>query len=127
MEQGRSGWTDEQFDTLLANVLRIGVLLSAAVVLSGGAVYLSRHGFQQPEYSVFRGEPGDLRSVPGIVGDARMGSGRGLIQLGLLLLIATPIARVVFSVVGFARARDWLYVAITIVVLALLIYSLTMG
>lgn len=127
MEQGRSGSTDEQFDTLLANVLRAGVLLSAAVVVCGGAVYLSRHGFQQPEYSVFRGEPGDLRSVGGIVADARMASGRGLIQLGLLLLIATPIARVVFSTVGFARARDWLYVAITIVVLALLTYSLTTG
>ena len=53
--------------------------------------------------------------------------GRGLIQLGLLLLIATPIARVVFSVAGFARQRDWLYVAITLIVLTLLGYSLLAG
>jgi len=49
----------------------------------------------------------------------------GIIQLGLLLLIATPVARVAFSVVAFAAERDWLYVAITLIVLAILIYSLT--
>ena len=59
--------------------------------------------------------------------DARSLSGRGLIQLGLLFLIATPIARVVFSVVGFLRQRDWTYVGITLVVLALLSYSLASG
>jgi uncharacterized membrane protein len=42
-----------------------------------------------------------------------------------LLLIATPVARVLFSVLGFGLERDWLYVAITLLVLALLIYTLT--
>jgi uncharacterized membrane protein len=50
---------------------------------------------------------------------------RGLIQLGLLLLIATPMARVAFSVIGFALEKDWFYVGITLLVLALLIYSLS--
>ena len=62
-----------------------------------------KHGHAVPEYRVFRGEPGDLRSISGIVSDARSLGGRGLIQLGLLLLIATPIARVVFSVVGLPQ------------------------
>ena len=127
MSQGGTTGTDEEFDALLANVLRAGVLVSAAVVLCGGAVYLWRHGGQLPDYGVFRGEPSDLRSVKGILADAWGGSGRGIVQLGLLLLIATPIARVLFSVIGFARSRDWLYVALTLVVLALLTYSLTTG
>jgi uncharacterized membrane protein len=55
---------------------------------------------------------------------ARDLSGRGLVQFGLLFLIATPIARVVFSIVGFMRQRDWLYVGVTAAVLALLAYSL---
>jgi uncharacterized membrane protein len=42
-------------------------------------------------------------------------------------LIATPIARVMFSVYAFARQRDWLYVCFTLVVLALLVYSLAWG
>jgi len=115
---------DEAFDALLALVLRAGVLLSAIVVACGGALYLVRHGVETPVYHTFRGEPGDLRTVRGVLADAARLSGRGIVQFGLLLLIATPIARVVFSVAGFIRQRDWLYVAVTLVVLALLVYSL---
>jgi uncharacterized membrane protein len=42
----------------------------------------------------------------------------------LLLLIATPVARVLFSVLGFGLERDWMYVVITLLVLALLVYTL---
>jgi uncharacterized membrane protein len=120
----RRGWTDEQFDITLAWVLRVGVMAAAAVVLFGGLVFLASHGFGRPDYRVFRGEPTALRSVRGIAGEASRVSGPGLIQFGLLMLIATPIARVVFSVAGFARQRDWLYVGITLTVLALLAVSL---
>ncbi len=113
-------WTDERFDILLAQVLRAGVVLSAVVVAAGGLVFLARHGLERPSYAVFRGEPSALRSIHGILSEAMRVSGRGIIQCGLLLLVATPIARVVFSVVGFARQRDWLYVTITLIVLALL-------
>jgi uncharacterized membrane protein len=54
-------------------------------------------------------------------------SGRGVIQLGLLLLVATPVARVACSVVGFLRERDYVYVALTLIVLVVLIYSLFFG
>ena len=127
MSRFAPAWSDEQFDIVLAHVLRAGVLLSASIVACGGVVFLVRHGFETPSYHVFRGEPVPLRSVHGIVAEGLRLSGRGLIQLGLLLLIATPIARVVFSVAGFVRQRDWLYVAITLVVLALLGYSLLAG
>lgn len=115
---------DAEFDVLLGHVLRAGVVLSAAVVLAGAAIYLARHAGEIPQYHAFRGEPGNLRTILGIVGEAKSTSGRGVIQFGLLLLIATPIARVVFSVVGFIRQRDWMYVAITAIVLTLLLYSL---
>jgi uncharacterized membrane protein len=122
---GKGTWTDEDVDRVLGRVLQIGVVLSAAIVLCGAMIYLAKRVDMTPDYRVFRGEPADLRSVTGILADARAWSGRGLIQLGLLVLIATPIARVVFSVIGFIRQRDWLYVAITIIVLALLTFSLT--
>src|ERR1700676_2182147 len=121
------GSTARQFDTLLGNVLRTGVLISAAVVAWGGVVYLSDDAVSKPDYHVFRGAPADLRSVSGIISEAKAHGGRGLIQLGVLVLIATPIARVVFSVIGFARERDWLYVGVTVVVPMLLIYSVTTG
>jgi uncharacterized membrane protein len=123
----REGWTDEQFDIVLAHVLRIGVTASALVVALGGVVFLARHGLERPSYHVFRGEPGNLTSIRGIAAEAVHLSGRGLVQLGLLLLVATPIARVLFSIVGFFRQRDWLYVVITTAVLTLLAYSLLAG
>jgi len=61
------------------------------------------------------------------IGEARSFSGRGIIQLGLLLLVATPVARVSFSVAALALRRDWTYVAITLIVLAALGHSLLGG
>jgi uncharacterized membrane protein len=120
-------WTDQYVEELIGTLLRVGVTLAAAVVLFGGTVYLVRHGLAAPQYHVFVGEPTDLRRLSGIVKDALAFRGRGLIQLGLLLLIATPIARVAFSVAAFALQGDRLYVVVTLIVLAVLIYSLTGG
>jgi uncharacterized membrane protein len=117
-------WRDRRIEVILANLLRTGVLISAAVVLSGAFVYLSRHAHEPADYRVFRGEPSDYRTIRGVIQSVVNGRGRGLIQLGLLLLIATPIARVAFSVAGFAIERDRLYVAFTLIVLAVLLYSL---
>ncbi len=117
-------WNDARLDAVLGNVLRFGVLAAASVVLTGGLVFLARHGHEPPSYHVFRGEPSDLRSVGGIVGDVFDVRGRGLIQFGLLLLIATPIARVVLSAVVFAAEGDRRYVIFTLIVLTVLIYSL---
>jgi len=117
-------WTDERVDRALGNLLRTGVLLATVIVFCGAVVFLARHGHETPAYGVFRGEPEDLRSVVGIVRAAARASGRGLVQLGLLLLVATPVARVVFSVGAFLAQRDRAFVLITLVVLSLLLYSL---
>ena len=78
---------------------------AAGVVTAGGLLYLIRYGRSPTDYHIFRGEPADLRSPWGIVQDALALRRRGLIQLGVLLLIATPVARVVFSVFAFAFQR----------------------
>ncbi len=127
MSDSGARWTDDQFDLVLAHVLRTGVLLAAIVVAAGGVMFVLAHGSERPQYRVFQGEPARLRSVHAIVVEARHLRADGIVQLGLLLLIATPIARVVFSVIGFIKQRDWLYVGITAGVLALLTYSLLGG
>ncbi|HXX24863.1 MAG TPA: DUF1634 domain-containing protein [Terriglobia bacterium] len=120
-------WTDQYVEEWIGNLLRAGVTLAAVVVLFGGSVYLARHGYAAPQYHVFVGEPTDLRTISGIMKDVLAFRGRGLIQLGLLLLIATPVARVAFSVAAFALQRDRLYVVVTLIVFAILIYSLAGG
>jgi len=116
--------TDKRMDELMGFLLRSGMILAASIVFAGGVVYLARHPFPVINYRVFQGEPQNLRTVSGIFSEAKAFHGRGLIQLGLLVLIATPIARVTFSVFAFFYERDWKYVVFTLIVLGLLLYSL---
>ena len=120
------GWTDKRIEDTVANLLRAGVVLSAVVAFCGAIVYLGRHGRSPADYRTFQGEPRDVRTVNGIVQGAMSMQGRAIIQLGLLLLIATPVVRVAFSVFGFAAERDHLYVVFTVVVLAILLFSLVL-
>jgi uncharacterized membrane protein len=120
-------WTDAQMDVAIAVILRAGVIISALIVLVGGVFYLQRYGLTVPDYRVFLGEPADLRSIPGIIADTLARRPRGIIQFGLLLLIATPIVRVTFAVVAFALQRDRVYVIVTLIVLGVLLYSLLGG
>jgi uncharacterized membrane protein len=121
---GERSWTDRRMDVVIGNLLRAGVLVSALVVLFGGVLYLERNGHSPTDYRVFRGEPSQLRTVGGILHDAVALNGRGIIQLGLLLLIATPVARVAFSIFGFAEEHDRMYVVIASIVLLVLACSL---
>jgi uncharacterized membrane protein len=116
--------SDEQ---VFGNLLRAGVIASALVVLVGGVLYLVRHGGEVADYRVFRGEPAELRHPAGIVQELLEMRSRGVIAAGLLLLVATPIARVAFSVYLFVRHRDLIYVVVTLIVLAVLLFSLFSG
>jgi uncharacterized membrane protein len=118
---------DERLERIIGTLLQAGVMLSGALVVAGGVIYLVRHGAEPPRYGTFAGEPSELRTLSGIVAYAISMHGRGIIQLGLLFLIATPVARVAFSAVAFALERDWLYVAVTSLVLAVLLFSLAGG
>jgi uncharacterized membrane protein len=125
---GRLEHNDKRIDEWLGLLLRAGVILAASVVLAGGVVvFLARNSTLPINYRVFQGEPQGFRTISGIIGEARAFRGRGLVQLGLLILIATPIARVAFSVFAFLFERDWKYTGFTLAVLALLLYSLLGG
>ena len=115
---------ERRLESVLGTLLRAGVLLSASVVAAGAAWLLGRCSGCGAAYHPFRGEPRDLNSVSGIVASLGHPRPETVIQFGLLLLIATPVARVVFSLAAFALEKDWTYVAITAVVLAVLVYSL---
>jgi len=102
-------------------------VLAAVVVLIGGGFLFVRRGGKPPEYRVFRGEPADLRDLSGIIHNMLAGHPRALVQFGLVLLMATPVARVAFSVFAFAVQRDRTYVVVTLIVLGVLIYSMSGG
>lgn len=120
-------WDDQQMDEIISNMLRVGVLTAACLVLLGGVMYLFQHPGPIADYRHFHGEPLILRDPVQIFLGAVHGHAGEMIQLGLLVLILTPIARVFMCVVGFFTQRDRLYVIVSGLVLAVLLYSLVFG
>ncbi|MBF2008722.1 DUF1634 domain-containing protein [Chlorogloeopsis fritschii PCC 9212] len=123
-QQSRIIQNSQPLSILLSYLLKYGVLLASSVVLFGGILYLLQHGAEPVHYQFFYGEPSEFCSPTGVVTAVLSGSRRGIIQLGLLLLVATPILRVVVSLLFFVKQRNWIYVTITTLVLTALIYSL---
>ena len=114
--------TPERFRTVVGAVLIVGVAVSAALIGAGFVAALAI-GWQG---SLVGAAPTaaattDFSNLP-----ARLASlePAAISQLGLLTLLATPVARVATSVVGFALERDRLYTAITLAVLLILLASI---
>ncbi|MBE9057608.1 DUF1634 domain-containing protein [Sphaerospermopsis sp. LEGE 08334] len=116
--------SEKQLEYLLSNLLKYGVLIASSIVLFGGILYLIHHGSEPAEYQVFLGTPSEFRSPTGVVTAILAGSRRGIIQLGLLILIAIPILRVIISFFTFLLQRNFVYVIITSLVLLSLTYSI---
>ena len=116
--------TDEQLQSMIGVLLRTGVLAAALIVGVSGVFYLVQHHGDPPQYARFQRESVDLRTIRGILHSAAQLHSEAMIQLGLLLLIATPVARVALAVLGFYREGDRLYTVVSLIVLTILIFSL---
>ncbi len=116
--------SDYDIEAVMGKLLITGVIISGALILTGGVYYLIQHGFSIPHYKTFRGEPGNLRSVKQILNGFIHWDSLSIIQMGLLLLIATPVSRVIFAVIGFLIEKDYLYVVISLIVLGIIAYSI---
>jgi uncharacterized membrane protein len=114
---------EQQLEQWLSTLLKYGVFFASSFVFTGGILYLIRHGEDPVSYQVFRGEPSMFRSPVGVVKAVLSGCRLGLVQLGLLFLIATPILRVIFSFGVFLWRRDFTYASVTLLVMVGLIYS----
>lgn len=114
---------DTDMPLLIGRVLRAGVVISMSIVFIGGAFYMYRHGHSVADYRKFKGVPGFVQYNARLFREAFNLKGQAIIQLGIILLIATPVLRVVFSAIGFALEKDYLYLGISILVLLIIIIS----
>jgi uncharacterized membrane protein len=119
--------SDHDVEQIIGRLLQVGVLISTAVVLVGGILLLAREGTHAINVAHYQAQPQRLNDIGGIIRDGRSGGTRATIQLGVLLLIATPIARVALTLLAFLYKRDWLYVAMTSLVLGLLLFGFIWG
>jgi len=118
---------DTDIQSIIGHVLRWGTIVSIAVVFFGGIFFIYRHGHSIPDYKTFKGIPVFLQQPAALVAAALNFKGQAIIQLGVILLIATPILRVVFSTIGFVLEKDYLYVAISLLVLLIIFSSMMSG
>jgi uncharacterized membrane protein len=126
-ESPHRGPSDHAVEQLVGRVLQIGVLVAALTVLVGVAMMLARGGAAPAAFHTFHPETSTLRSVGGILRGARTLDSGAVVQLGLVLLVATPVTRVALTLVAFLLQRDRLYVVLTTVVLGLLLWGLVHG
>ena len=119
--------TDKQLEISIARILRSRVLMAAIVVSAGGLFYLRNAFRPMPDYSHFHATESSLRTIIGILRGVSHIDAESVIQFGILILIATPIMRVVLCIVGFARQQDRLYIAISTIVFIVLMLSFFRG
>ncbi|MGC8749523.1 DUF1634 domain-containing protein [Hydrotalea sp.] len=118
---------DDDLEYAMGNLLRLGVVISSIIVFIGGIIFLYKHGGQVPEYHIFKGNESMFNSLPKIFSSLKKLKGQAIIQLGIIVLILTPIARIIFSFIGFLFEKDLLYMLLTLIVLAIITFSLLAG
>ncbi len=119
----------ESMNVVIGKVLRYGVLLSGTIIIMGTiGLALSNGASDTAGFLVYNPtaipHDGIDVSPAGLVSGLASFSAFSWIELGVIVLIATPVSRVLVSVFLFAAERDRLYIVITAVVLALLLFSM---
>ena len=124
-KENKNFFADKDIQLILGTLLRVGVISSMIVVFAGGLIYLFSNHSYLIDYAKFDRDKSGLSSIAAIFSGLMTMDGASIIQFGTLLLIFTPIARVVFSIFSFLIERDYLYVLIGLMVLSIILYSLT--
>lgn len=119
----------DSMNLVVSKVLRYGVILSSAVIVVGTVLLLTSQGFSSADqYLIYHHDlvpHGDFPvSLGALVSGLLAFSPFSIIELGILMLLATPVSRVLFSTFLFAAERNTVYVYITLAVLCLLLFSM---
>lgn len=117
--------TEGSLQHWVSAVLRFGVLASALIALIGTLMNLSKHGSEKVSYQNFH--PGENLSVGKVFTDALSMDSRSIMLVAVIVLVLTPVARVIVSLFGFIKEKDRTYIAITFVVLLTLLCSVIGG
>lgn len=125
-------WGEKDVEQYIGKLLRYGVMLSCAITIFGGVIYLFQQKGVMVDYSpVPTGESFGvayyLRELNTIFPRMLDFDGAAIIQFGVLVLIATPVVRVAFSAFSFLIEKDYMYVVITLIVLAIILANMFLG
>lgn len=123
----KKNFTDVDLNRSVGNLLRLGVILSVITSLIG-FIKLFYEGFKMPRKYKFLEMGSSSEKVWGHFWETLCkGEGMAIIQLGILLLIFTPLMRIIFALIGYLKEKDYLYVVISSIVLAIMAVSFFTG
>jgi uncharacterized membrane protein len=114
---------------ILGMVLRSGVVLSGVIIAIGTILFVANHSLDDTS-AYLSYNPGLIPHGNFPVSLASIATGLGsldpfsVIELGFLVLLTTPVARVALSLFLFAAEKDRMYVYLTAAVLAILLFSM---
>jgi uncharacterized membrane protein len=115
---------DKDMQIIIGWILRTGVAVSMFIVIIGGILFVYHYGYNAANFSSFKGVPFFLRDIGSVTRGILELRSEAIIQLGIILLIATPVIRVLFSAIGFFIEKDYLYMAMTLIVLSIILFSM---
>ncbi|MFC3562087.1 DUF1634 domain-containing protein [Pedobacter jamesrossensis] len=118
---------DKDIQLILGTLLRAGVIISMSIVLVGGVIFLIHNKGVITDYRVFKPELSKFSSIASIFKGVLTFHGDAIVQFGVLMLIFTPIARIVFAIFSFLIEKDYLYVLIGLIILSIITLSLNGG
>lgn len=124
-QKGKHYFADKDVQLILGTLLRVGVIASMSVVFLGAVIYLAVYHSDIVDYHKFDPKKTEYSSISAIFQGLSKLDSRAIIQFGTVLLIFTPVTRVVFSIFSFLIERDYLYVLIGIFVLCIILISLS--
>lgn len=123
----RKNFTDVDLNRSVGNLLRLGVILSVVTSLIG-FIKLFTEGFKMPRKYTMLDMGTSSEKVWGHFWETLCkGEGMAIIQLGILLLIFTPLMRIIFALIGYLKEKDYVYVIISSIVLAIMAVSFFTG
>ncbi|KFF02315.1 DUF1634 domain-containing protein [Chryseobacterium luteum] len=123
----RKNFTDVDLNRSVGNLLRLGVILSVITSLIG-FIKLFTEGFKMPKKYTSLDMGSSSEKVWGMFWNSLCkGEGMAIIQLGILLLIFTPLVRIIFALIGYLKEKDYVYVVISSIVLAIMAVSFFTG
>lgn len=115
---------DRRTELILSNLLRIGVISAGVIVLIGAIFFFIKHGNQIPNYHTFKFDSLNINDPLILFNELLTLKSEAIMKLGILILIATPVLRVIVSVIAFLYEKDFMYVVFTLIVLVVLLYSI---
>ncbi|SDI71713.1 DUF1634 domain-containing protein [Chryseobacterium taeanense] len=123
----KKNFTDIDLNRSVGNLLRLGVILSVITSLIG-FIKLFTEGFKMPKKYTSLNMGSSSEKIWGQFWDSLCkGEGMAIIQLGILLLIFTPLMRIIFALIGYSKEKDYVYVVISSIVLAIMAVSFFTG